>query len=44
MGIILCSFAVEIVLTTLAVASWAPASHWSLPIADPGKPEWGIGV
>ena len=24
MGIILCSLAVEIVLTTLAVASWAP--------------------
>ena len=27
MGIILCSLAVEIVLTTLAVASWAPASY-----------------
>jgi hypothetical protein len=26
-GIIVCSLAVEIVLTTLAVASWAPASH-----------------
>jgi len=24
MGLILCSLAVEIVLTTLAVASWAP--------------------
>ena len=44
MGIILCSFAVEIVLTKLAAASWAPASHWSLPIADSGKLEWGIGV
>jgi multiple antibiotic resistance protein len=27
MGIILCSLAVEIVLTTLAVASWAPVSR-----------------
>jgi hypothetical protein len=41
---ILASFAVEIVLTKLAVASWAPVSHYSLPIADSGKPEWGIGV
>jgi len=27
MGIILCSLAVEIVLTTLGVASWAPVSR-----------------